>query len=367
MGEKMHVAIVGAGAIGCSLAAGLSEQGRQVTLVGRGEQVAAINRDGLLLRDRQGRARRYGLHAVEALAERPDLVLLTVKTQDVAGACRDIAPYVAGVPVVAMQNGVQGDHIAAGVLGRAAIVGAVVMSAATYLRPGEVSVEFPGWLIVGEPFGPATRRTRAIVSLLNRCVPTYLTDRLTAVRWSKLISNLNNALSAATGLTLTEIVDTIEGHALPVWVMQEGYRAMRASGAELDHGLYGLTPRALRRDPNAALIALLQAGMTTMLATLPERAAIAALGAASRSRLNRLPIRGSTWQSIARGRPSEIDYLNGEIVRLGERLNLPTPFNRHLVALVHQVEASHTFYPVEALLPPDPTRATAAATVGATR
>ena len=363
----MHVAIVGAGAIGCSLAAELSARGRRVTLVGRGEQVAAISRDGLLLHDRQGRARRYHPHAVEALAERPDLVLLTVKTQDVAGACQDIAPYVTRVPVVAMQNGVQGDHIAAAILGRETIVGAVVMRAATYLRPGEVSVEFPGWLIVGEPFGPATRRTRAIVSLLNRCVPTYLTDRLAAVRWSKLLSNLNNGLSAATGLTLTEIVGTLEGHALPVWVMQEGYRTMRAAGVELDHGLYGLTPRALRRDPNAALIALLQAGMTTMLATLPERAAVAVLGAASRSRLNRLPIRGSTWQSLARGRPSEIDYLNGEIVRLGEQLNLPTPFNRHPVELVRQVEATHTFYPIEALLPPDPARETTAPAIGAAR
>src|SRR5947209_14934674 len=117
----MRVAIVGAGAIGCFLAARLSEGGHEITLVGRPEQVEAINGNGLLLADRRGGARRYHLRAACALSERPDLALLTVKTQDVAQACRDIKPFVAGIPVIAMQNGIQGDHLAADVLGKEAV------------------------------------------------------------------------------------------------------------------------------------------------------------------------------------------------------------------------------------------------------
>ncbi|HTD79833.1 MAG TPA: 2-dehydropantoate 2-reductase, partial [Chloroflexota bacterium] len=127
----MRVAVVGAGAIGCFLGARLSEKGHEITLVGRPDQVDAIGESGLLLTDPRGDARRYHLSTVRSLAERPDLVLLTVKTQDVAQACHDIGPYVAGVPVVAMQNGIQGDHLAAEVLGREAVVGAVVMCAAS--------------------------------------------------------------------------------------------------------------------------------------------------------------------------------------------------------------------------------------------
>jgi hypothetical protein len=134
--------------------------------------------------------------------------------------------------------------------------------------------------------------------------------------------------------------------------MKEGATVAHAAGVRLDHGLYGLTPRALRQDPNAALIALLQATMTAMLALLPERAAERVIAAAGRSRLGNLPVRGSTWQSIVRGRPSEIDYLNGEIVRRGRRLGIPTPFNSHIVDVVHEVERSHTFRRVEELLPP---------------
>ena len=126
----------------------------------------------------------------------------------------------------------------------------------------------------------------------------------------------------------------------------------RAAAVHPDHGFYGLTPRALRQDPNAALIALLQATMTAVLAVLPERAAERVIAAAGRSRLSSLPVRGSTWQSIVRGRPSEVDYLNGEIVRLGRRLGLPTPCNGHVVDVVHAVERSHNFRRVEELLPP---------------
>ena len=347
----MHIAVVGAGAIGCYLGARLSERGHRITLVGRPEQVDAIGRAGLRLREPDGTVRTYRPACVPTLIERPDLVLLTVKSQDVVEAARALQPVIAGVPLVAMQNGVQGDRLAASVLGEQDLLGAVIMCAATYLRPGEVSVEFPGWLIAGDRFRQADRHLPRVLTVLDGVLPTYRTAYLERVRWSKLIANLNNALSAATGLLLVEIMKQAPGRPLPARVMREGLRVVQAAGIRLDHGLYGLTPRAMRRAPNAALIALLQASMTTVLGRVPERAAEGILVAAGRSRLNRLPIKGSTWQSIARGRRSEIDYLNGEIVRLGERLGIATPFNSRLVELVHAVEDSGRFFPVMDLWP----------------
>lgn len=348
----MRIAIAGAGAIGCALAGPLSARGHVITLVGRPEQVEAIQRDGLTLVDPQGVRRVYRLDATTALATRPDLVLLTVKTQDVTMACADLLPLAAGVPVVAMQNGVRGDQLAADVLGREAVLGAVVMSAASYLRPGEVTVQFPGWLIVGEPFGPVGARTREVAQVLRGALPTYVTHHLMRVRWSKLISNLNNALCAATGLALPDLLHQRAGPLLSLRVMREACTVARAAGIRLDHGLYGLSPRALMRDPSAALIALLQSGMTSVLTALPERAAVAVLRAAGRSRLSRLPIRGSTWQSIERGRPSEMDYLNGEIVRLGRACGIATPYNAHLAAVVRSVAATHQFVALDMLQPP---------------
>ncbi|HXT37947.1 MAG TPA: 2-dehydropantoate 2-reductase [Chloroflexota bacterium] len=348
----MRVAVVGAGAVGCMLGARLAERGHQVRLIGRADQVEAIRAHGLRVEDARG-SRRYQLPALRALEERPELVLLTVKTQDLAAACRDVLPVAQGVPVVAMQNGVQADRLAAEVLGRANVIGAALMCAATYLAPGSVSVQFPGWAIVGEPFGPLRPRTAAVVRLLRDALPTYSTRHLMRIRWSKLIANLNNALCAATGLSAGEIGRSPTGRLASLRGMREGYRVIRAAGIALDHGLYGLSPRTIHSHPDVALIALLQAGMTPMLATLPERAALGVLKAASHSRLQRLPIRFSTYQSLARGRPTEIEYLNGEIVRLGALQNMPTPYNTHFVSLVRQVEQTGAFFPVEALLPED--------------
>lgn len=354
-----RVMIIGAGAIGGMLAARLAARGVRVALVGRDAQVEAIRREGLRLREPAGFVRRFPLpatvSAAEALAgERPSLVALAVKTQDLAQACRELAPHLAGlpgVPVVTLQNGVQADELAGAALGRERIVGAVVMCAASALEPGQVEVQFPGWLVVGEPFGPVRRRTRQVAEVLGAAVPAYVTENLTGVRWSKLISNLNNGLCAATGLLMGELLEDPAGRVLPVRVMKEGYVVARAAGVRLDHGLYGLGRRALGQGRRTAAIAVLQSVMTLVLAWLPEGAATAVLMAAGRTGLGRLPVRGSTWQSLMRGRPSEIDFLNGEIVRWGEALGLPVPYNRRVVEVVHQVERTRRFVPVAALWP----------------
>jgi 2-dehydropantoate 2-reductase len=347
----MRIAVIGAGAIGCMLGAKLTARGHQIVLVGRPEQVEAITRQGLTVTEPGGAERRVWLPAATRMDEQPELVLLTVKSQDVTAACREIAPFVRHVPVVTLQNGVRADELAAAVLGREFVVGGVVMAAVDYLRPGHVTVLFPGWLIVGEPFDPMPGRARAIADVLGDALPTYVTTNMFGTRWSKLISNLNNALCAATDLPLPEIAHTRAGRTASAQLMREGARVARAAGIHLDHGLYGLSWQGLRHSRDTALIAPLQALMSSVLLRLPEGGAQAVVGAAGRSRLGRIPLRGSTWQSIARSKPSEIDYLNGEVVKLGQQYGVPTPYNKRVVALVREVEQTHQFASLDALNP----------------
>lgn len=347
----MRIAIVGAGAIGCTLATRLSEHGHAVTLVGRAAQVETIRRDGLRVRGPGGDVRRYDLPAVTALTEPPELVLLTVKTQDLAQACRELVPARGDAPVVAMQNGLDADRIAGEILGRDNVLGAVIMTAADYLAPGELSILFLGWILLGEPFGPLRPRTREIAAVLRQAMPTFVTTNVPRARWTKLISNLNNGICAATGLTMPQLPHTAEGRALTVRVMKEGYRVARKSGIRLDIGLYGLSPSALRTDRRAAMIAVLQSTLTAVLALAPDRVAERVLALAAKSALNQLPIHGSTWQSIQRGKPTEIDYLNGAVVRQGRLLGIPTPYNSRIVEVVHAIERDQTFRPLSALMP----------------
>lgn len=347
----MKIAVVGAGAVGSFLGARLHDHGHDVTLVGRPDHVEAIGRGGLLLRGPRGERRTYRLRAETSLREAPDLVLLTVKAQDLRRACEEIAPSLGGAPVVTMQNGVRQDAEASEVLGRDRVVGAVVVCAATYLEPGAVEVSFPGWLVVGEPSGDPAARTRAIAAVLGRASPAFLTRDLRRARWRKLIANLNNALPAATGLTIAEIGRSPVGRLVSVRAMREGYRVATAAGISLGLRLDALGA-AGQAGAGRSLARASQELMMALLPRLPERAALALQAAAARSRLGRLPVRFSTWQSIARGKPTEIDYLNGEIVLLGERLGLATPYNRLLRDAVRAVERSRRWFTLDELVAP---------------
>jgi 2-dehydropantoate 2-reductase len=85
---------------------------------------------------------------------------------------------------------------------------------------------------------------------------------------------------------------------------------------------------------------MLQGTVTNLLPMLPEPISVALLSLAGRSSLGRAKFRGSTWQSLARGRTTEIDFLNGEIVRLGAAIGIDTPYNLRVLEAVHTAERS---------------------------
>ncbi len=111
----MRIAIIGAGAIGSALGALLARSGQDVTLIGRPAHVAAIHRDGLQVDGYLGEFM-VQVQAAECLDFRPDLTLLTVKTQDVIAAVQDNLPYLTDGPLVTLQNGVRSDELVASLL-----------------------------------------------------------------------------------------------------------------------------------------------------------------------------------------------------------------------------------------------------------
>ena len=319
----MRVAVIGAGAIGSVVGGLLARAHEDVTLIGRRPHVDAVNRNGLRIDGALGTLQ-VRVSAAEALDFRPDLALLTVKTQGVAATARAVAPYVVGVPVVTMQNGVRSDELVADELGTEGILSCVVMFGATYLEPGSVTYAPPGTLVLGAPFGAIDERTRTVAAILNKAVPTRLTANIAGAHWTKLIVNENNALPAVTGLSIQDVNRRPALRRLSVLMMQEAVATIAAAGIRLV-SLPGLSAPVLR--------AMLR---------LPLPAASRLLGLLSRS-LGKTPALGSTLQSVRRGERTEIDYLNGEVVALGKRTGTPTPYNAAVVELVHEVEATGTF------------------------
>ena len=150
----MRVAVIGAGAIGSVIGGLLARAHEDVTLIGRRPHVDAVNRNGLRIDGALG-TMQVRVRAAERLDFRPDLALLTVKTQGVAATAEEVHPFVVGVPMVTMQNGVRGDELVADVLGMEDILSCVVLFGATFLEPGSVTYSPQGKLVLGVPSVPS--------------------------------------------------------------------------------------------------------------------------------------------------------------------------------------------------------------------
>jgi 2-dehydropantoate 2-reductase len=319
----MRLAVIGAGAVGSLVGGLLARAGEDVTLVGRQPHVDAVKRDGLRIDGELGPLQiRVG--AIERLDFKPAVALLTVKTQAVADAARELRPYVAGVPVVTMQNGVRSDELVAEVPGKHDLLSCVVLFAATYLEPGSVTYALRGDLVLGVPFGPIDERTRTIAGILDKALPTHLSADIAGAHWTKLIINENNALPTVTGLSIQDVNRRPALSRLSVLMMREAVTTIAAAG---------ITLASLPRLPVTALRTMLRMPMP-IVSRLPRLL--------TRS-LGRTTALGSTLQSVRRGEKTEIDYLNGEVVALGKRIGRPTPYNSAVVDLVHQVEATGRF------------------------
>jgi 2-dehydropantoate 2-reductase len=325
----MRVAVIGAGAVGSVVGGLLARAGEDVTLIARRSHADAVNRNGLRIDGALGELR-VPVAAAERLDVRPDLALLTMKTQGVAAAARELRPYLDGIPVLTMQNGVRSDELVAEVLSGERLLSSVVVFGATFLEPGRVTYSPKGVLVLGVPFGPIDERARAVAALLDKAVPTRLSANIVGAHWTKLIVNENNALPAVTGLSIQEVNRDPSLRRLSVLMMREAVGTITAAGIKL---------ASLPRVPAAALTTVLR--MPLPVATRLLRLSSLSLG--------RSPALGSTLQSVRRGERTEIDYLNGEVVALGKRTGRPTPYNAAVVDLVHQVEATGRFLTTEAV------------------
>lgn len=322
-----RIAIIGAGAVGSALGALLRRAGHDVVLVGRQAHVGAIRAGGLQV---DGVLGAFGvkIDAAVALDERPDLAFLTVKTQDVTAALQACGQRLQGVPVVTFQNGVRSDDLVASVLPAAQIISAVVNFHASFLQPGAVTISYAGPLVIGRPHAANDARVEQTASLLRAAFPTEVSANIRGVHWLKLIVNLNNALPALTNLPMADVYQDAYLRQLSVRIMREGVLAARRAGI----GFASLPDVPAR---SARLISLLP---------LPLAGRFAA--ASHRRMASRWPLLGSTLQSLRRHRPTEIDFLNGEVVRLGRQLGLPTPINATIVDRVHEVERGGGFMAV---------------------
>ena len=300
-----RVAVVGAGAVGCWYGGMLARAGVPVTLVGRPMHVDAMRRDGLRLSSAaQDEHIRVDASADLSAVAGAALVLVCVKSTDTAATGVELAPHLApDARVLSLQNGVDNAPRLQAATGRP-VAPAVVYVACEMAGPGHVRHLGRGELVLPADIGAAPGASSAdVVALFARAgVPVELSDNVLGALWGKLLLNCGyNAISAITDTPYGRMV-TLPGIARTV---HDAVAECLAVAAALGVVIPG--------DVWAAV----------------ERIATSMPGQVS-----------STCQDLRRGKPTEIDHLNGFIVREGERLGVPVPLNRALHALVRALETS---------------------------
>lgn len=306
------IAIVGAGAVGCFHGALLARAGHRVMLIGRATHVQAIEQHGLRLE--MGGATHTvpaGASTDMAAVANADIVLFCVKSPDTDAVARELAPHLApGALVMSLQNGVDNAATLARHV-RVPVVPAVVYVATAMSGPGTVRHFGRGELVIGALDArtagvPAPRPTLdALAALFSAAgIPTTVSDDVQAALWSKLLVNCAyNALSALGRAPYARIRELAPLRDLQQTLVDEVIAVARADGV-----------------------------------TLPREASLTAVQRIAETMANQ---HSSTAQDMMRGKPSEIDHLNGFVARRGAELGVATPVNQTLHALVKLVEAGY--------------------------
>jgi 2-dehydropantoate 2-reductase len=330
------IAIAGSGAVGGTTGAYLRRAGHDVLLVdGWHQNVEAIRRDGLALKgpNEEFRVEVRAVH-LDELAAPLDVVLLAVKSYDTEWMARTLLPYLAPDGcVVSLQNGLNEERIAA-VVGAERTVGCVVHLSVGMFEPA-VATRYTrsDWLTfsIGELDGRRTPRVDRLAELLGAAGPVEVTGDVRGALWMKLCINaMNNGLTGLTGLTSPSLWLDPRGFAAMVGIGAEVVAVSEASGRRM-HPIEPtgaptpLPPEALRRAAAGDQGAL-------------EQVRAVFVGTAEARRRGGRENISSLLQDVMKRRRTEIEYLNGEVVRRGAELAVPTPANALVVDLVRRLQ-----------------------------
>jgi 2-dehydropantoate 2-reductase len=304
----MKIHVLGAGSLGCAIGGTLAVAGSEVTLIARSrEHVDAVNANGLVLRDADGGERVVKVAAAtDARGLAPaDLVIVLVKSFHTEAAIEGYKVSLGTHTIVmSLQNGLGHEEVLAKAVGRRRLLAGKTYVGGVFLAPGVVRAGVKDKLtLIGEPDGGVSERALRVAAEFERAgLATTVSDNITGAIWDKLLVNTaTGALSGITRLPYGKLYALPELEATAVAAVAEAMAVARAKGVTLSI-----------KEPIDAW-----------------RLAGAGLGP---------DFKASMLQSLEKGSVTEIDFINGAVVAEGERLGIPTPVNRTLVACIKGIE-----------------------------
>ena len=305
----MKIVIAGPGALGTLLAACLSKAKEELWLLDKDkERAARLSKSGIKV---EGVAGTWSAQP-QATAEAQkigaaDLVVICVKSYDTKNAIAGIKPLVGeDTKVLTLQNGIGNIEIIGEVLGPDKVIGGVTNLGSTLLEPGSVRYAGKGETVIGRIDGTIPVEMRQIREIFNKAgLPMRISRDIKGLLWSKLIINVGiNALTAITRLHNGKLVEYEGTRRILREAVSEAIRVAKRKRIKLIYD-----------DPLAKVEAVCEATGSNV---------------------------SSMLQDILRRKRTEIDFINGVIVRHAQEQGIPVPVNMLLVDLVKTLEATYS-------------------------
>lgn len=308
----MKIVIVGPGAMGCLCAAFLSKSKEDIWLLDKNqERVKRIGEQGVIVEGVSGNWKTPVKITTETKEiEKSDLIIISVKSYDTKEAITQVKSLVGdNTQLLTLQNGIGNIEIMGEVVGSDKVIGGVTNQGATLIDIGHIRHAGKGETVIGRIDGKIPVQLRSIRELFNQVgLETRISRDIKGLLWSKLIINVGiNALTAITRLNNGRLIE-FEGTR----------RILRAAVTEAIRIAKRKRIKLIYDDPLAKVEAVCEATASNV---------------------------SSMLQDVLRKKRTEIDFINGVIVRQAQELAVPTPVNSILLDLVKTIEASYNLHP----------------------
>lgn len=294
----MRVVVFGAGALG-SFFGGMLSKKHDVLLVGRKEHIDSINGNGLRI---EGKTDFVAFPEASTSMEEgddADLVILTVKAYDTEKAVEEIERK-CPAPVLSLQNGLGNEETIGIIAGASRVVGGVTTHGVRYVSPGRVEHTGVGETVIGEMDGSVSDRVKKFADAITECgIKTMVSENIKREIWRKAVVNAAiNPLTAILGCRNGYLLENEHTRKLMEEICMEGIAVAGGVGVDIGDAVEKVME-------------------------------VARLTADNQS---------SMLQSVLRKKKTEIDFINGEIVRTGRKVGVKTPVNSTIVEIVRAME-----------------------------
>ncbi|HII95892.1 MAG TPA: 2-dehydropantoate 2-reductase [Candidatus Methanofastidiosum sp.] len=296
----MRIAFIGSGAIGSLFGGLLKKNGVDVILIGRQNHVEVIKKNGLFISGIDEFNVRVNASSNPLDAKESDLLVITTKAYDTRKALSDIAPILNdNVTVISLQNGAGNIEEISNLVDEKNIIGAVTSMGAFLENPGRVQFRGKGTTLIG-PVSEENKNAKEIVKIFNSAgINAELTNDIKSEIWSKVIinsaiNNLASILDGENGILLNETLIEIVKE-----ITAEGKTILQKEGIDISDDIFEKTVDVIKNTSKNI---------------------------------------NSTLSDLRKGKRTEIDYISGKIIELGDKLNMPASYNKALFSMIKYKE-----------------------------